>query len=483
LIFCVLVLVNAFNERLENEAFLKKVAKDPAMIKQLKFLSSFWNKAQTIQNKMQLGDLSFECAVCGIAINEIEGFIIENATAQEIIYYLENNVCSFLSGPLQAACNSIAEYIPQIIDTYENKWTVSVICVDLGFCEKPFDPHVDPITLPTYTINLDLPPSERLKQICSVPKFQQNAQYLYNIVTQILPGGGKNIEYVGEALNYFFPKDYAAEIQGCSSVIGVPYGWLTLFNLGYEVSDACTSIVAQTVDGKILHARNMDFWEGMGFTNTLKELAFVADYQKGGKTVFLATTFAGYVGVLSAMKPKAFSLTIDTRFYPDGISELFYEIVAAITEKNASLVSFLSRDVFINENDFKAALDNLSNGTLIADVYYIMAGMKPGEGVVISRNRENAADIWMLDADHGRWYEVQTNYDHWEEPPWFDNRIDPANDAMNAVGRKNLTLDNMFKVITTKPVFNIQTTYSILAVPSDSIFKAFSRYCPYPCVE
>jgi hypothetical protein len=59
------------------------------MIKQLKFLSSFWNKAQTIQNKMQLGDLSFECAVCGIAINEIEGFIIENATAQEIIYYLE----------------------------------------------------------------------------------------------------------------------------------------------------------------------------------------------------------------------------------------------------------------------------------------------------------------------------------------------------------------------------------------------------------
>jgi hypothetical protein len=46
------------------------------------------------------------------------------------------------------------------------------------------------------------------------------------------------------------------------------------------------------------------------------------------------------------MKPNAFSMTIDTRFYPDGMYELFYEIIAAIEEKNASLVSFLSREVF-----------------------------------------------------------------------------------------------------------------------------------------
>lgn len=74
------------------------------------------------------------------------------------------------------------------------------------------------------------------------------------------------------------------------------------------------------------------------------------------------------------MKPNAFSITIDTRFYPQGITEAFYEIIAAIVEKNASLVSFLSRDVFTNENDFEAAVENLSNGELIVDVYYIVAG-------------------------------------------------------------------------------------------------------------
>lgn len=74
-------------------------------------------------------------------------------------------------------------------------------------------------------------------------------------------------------------------------------------------------------------------------------------------------------------KNKAFSVTIDTRFYPDGIGELFYEVIAAITEKNASLVSFLTRSVLENENDYPSALQYLSNTELIADVYYILAGL------------------------------------------------------------------------------------------------------------
>jgi penicillin V acylase-like amidase (Ntn superfamily) len=41
------------------------------------------------------------------------------------------------------------------------------------------------------------------------------------------------------------------------------------------VSDACTSIVAQTPDGTVLHGRNLDFWAGMGFTDSLKNLTFI----------------------------------------------------------------------------------------------------------------------------------------------------------------------------------------------------------------
>jgi len=280
----------------------------------------------------------------------------------------------------------------------------------------------------------------------------------------------------------YFPPEYAQEIMGCAEAFGFPYGFLALFNLGYEVTDACTSIIAQSTDGKIYHARNMDFWAGMGFTDTLKNLAVNIDFQKGGKTLFSDATFAGMVGVLSGFKNGEFSVTIDTRFYPGGIGDLFYEIIAAITEQNATLVTFLLREVFTNENNYESALTNLCSGTLIADVYYIIAGASPGQGAVISRNRTGADDVWVLNSP-SRWYEVETNYDHWQEAPWFDDRVDPANHAMDAMGVAAISLPNMFKVLSVKPVFNIQTTYTILSCPACGDWEAYTRYCPYPCVE
>lgn len=72
----------------------------------------------------------------------------------------------------------------------------------------------------------------------------------------------------------------------------------------------------------------------------------------------------------------------------------------------------------MNENNFNGALNSLSNTELIADVYYILAGTSRNEGAVISRNRMNATDVWQLDQSAGRWFEVETNYDHWKPAPW-----------------------------------------------------------------
>jgi hypothetical protein len=108
------------------------------------------------------------------------------------------------------------------------------------------------------------------------------------------------------------------------------------------------------------------------------------------------------------MRPSGFTVTVDTRFYPQGFSQMFYEFIAAIEERNASLVSFLLRNVFQNCGDFNEALYNLSNDELIADVYYIISGVSSGEGAVISRNRFNATNVWTLDVSAGRWYLVQT---------------------------------------------------------------------------
>jgi len=357
--------------------------------------------------------------------------------------------------------------------------------MDLGFCEIPFQLYPDPKNVPTVVVNLDLPPIERWTKICNNPVYQQTAQFLVNTVDQLLAGlgGGEFLNEIGQMVNqYYFPVEYAQEIQSCAASLGVPVGWATLFNIGYEVSDACTSIVAQTTDGTIIHARNLDFWAGMGFTDSLKDMTFIADFQRGGKTLFKATTFAGFVGTLSGMKPGGFSVTIDTRFYRQGLWEMFYEIIAAIEEKNATMVSFLSRDVLTQRNDYNAALNDLSNATLIADVYYILAGTKPGQGAVITRNRMNATDVWQIKSP-SQWYVLETNYDHWEQPPWFDDRVAPAENALKAIGQSRITWPGLLSVLSTKPVFNIQTTYSIIAIPKNNTYMSWTRYCPYPCVE
>jgi hypothetical protein len=422
------------------------------------------------------------CTLCGIVVNEIEGFMEENITDTELKEIITKDVCDHLGEKAKGDCSDLVQLIPEIIKMISNKNSVNVVCVEKGYCDKPITYGPDPQGVPTYVVNLDLPANIRWKHICSNSTYKSNMQLLIAGLADIFPPAFLDI---GIALNLlYYPAEYAAEIRGCAEEMGIEYGWLTLVNLGYEATDACTSIVAQTNDNKILHVRNMDFWDGIWLTNHLKNLVLTADYQKGGKTLFHTTTFAGYVGVLSGMKPGGFSISIDTRDYPAGVFQLFYEIIAAIKEKNATLVSFLTRNVLSRDNNFESAIKDLSNDLLIADVYYIVGGVSAGQGAVITRNRHNATDVWRLDATSGRWFEVQTNYDHWKQPPWYDDRVVPANQAMKALGRNDLTLDNLFhKVLSVKPVLNLQSTFSMLTCAADDTYISYARNCPYPCAE
>lgn len=51
--------------------------------------------------------------------------------------------------------------------------------------------------------------------------------------------------------------------------------------------------------------------------------------------------------------------------------------------------------------NFEEAVVKLAKTPLIADVYYIVGGTSPREGVVITRNRNGPADIWPLDPLNG----------------------------------------------------------------------------------
>jgi len=483
MLFVVLFLSIAISEGFARPT-LKKLLKNSGIEKDVNFLWKQFASLQKFNSKMGPNDMTFECALCGIALNEVEGFMSENRTVAEIEALLEQRFCDKLGPTGKFLCDLLVGELGYIISLITGPNSVSTICVShLHLCSRPFDHPDDMVKVPKVILNLDLAPKDRWTDICAMPSVKNNGQFLYNFITSILPGHGKLLNDLGEMINdIYFPTEYRDEVIGCAAAMGVPYGWVALFQLGYELSDACTSIIMKASNGNVYHARNLDFGAGMGFSNTLKNSTFQIVYQKGKKTVFTATTFGGYLGVLSGMKKGVFSGTVDTRFYPEGISQLFYEIIAAIEEKNASLVSFLLRDTLTTATSYQDAITQLSSHYLISDVYYIVGGVSTG--AVISRNRTIAADVWSLNPAAGRWFEVQTNYDHWNQPPWFDNRRDPAIAHVKALGQNNINSNNLFtKILGAKPTLNLQTTYSIVAIPATGFYETFVRWCNYPCVQ
>ncbi len=59
--------------------------------------------------------------------------------------------------------------------------------------------------------------------------------------------------------------DYGAEMKGIANVTGLDVGEVLLYNIFYEVSSLCTSIVAQDDTGNVYHARNLDFGLFLGW--------------------------------------------------------------------------------------------------------------------------------------------------------------------------------------------------------------------------
>ncbi|KAK5971187.1 CBAH domain-containing protein, partial [Trichostrongylus colubriformis] len=114
---------------------------------------------------------------------------------------------------------------------------------------------------------------------------------------------------------------------GIADEIGVNLGQLAFLNIFYELSRFCTSVVAQPPGNKdMFHARNLDFgqlfvWnidaQSWDLTDSLKKVTINLNFIRNGTTLFKGTTLAGHVGILTGMKPNAFSLSMNAKVEPD----------------------------------------------------------------------------------------------------------------------------------------------------------------------
>lgn len=160
-------------------------------------------------------------------------------------------------------------------------------------------------------------------------------------------------------------------------------------------------------------------------------------------------------------------------------------------------------------------------------------GVSAGQGAVISRNRENASDVWRLETPQ-RWFELlifflfvvndelgmkcrpttitglnllgttsQFNISNliliiiamkvwWpcEARQWRNGYTHPRQcyPPGNVGGNVFFLLLSLFlpkkhQVLSIKPVLNLQSTFSMLACPATGYYESLMRNCPYPCSE
>ncbi|CAF0736729.1 unnamed protein product [Didymodactylos carnosus] len=348
-------------------------------------------------------------------------------------------------------------------------------------------------SITTYVVDLDEPAHQRWASIAAMYKVQIKdlVDYIKVFVLKISPKLQFLIDLVDTKLPEMadtFPSPYGDEIKGISEASGINLGEVVLYNVFYEIFTLCTSIVAQDENGKMYHGRNLDFglllgWDFANDTWALSEklrpLILQVNFTQNGQVLYKTTTFAGYVGIITGIKPNHFSITMNERY---GIQGGYIGLIEWIFNINRqqSFVTFAMRDMLATADTFASAVEYLSKTPLLAPCYYILAGPEAGQGVIITRSRKNADNITLLGKDNS-WFLIQTNYDHWKKPPFYDDRVTPATNCMNKYGAQNVTFPSLFNVFSSRPVLNKLTVYTALMELSTGHLESYWQYCEDPC--
>jgi len=367
-------------------------------------------------------------------------------------------------------------------------------------------PPDDSDLVPRLAINLDLPMADRWTEFVTAQTDNMIAmidQFLGRL--EVGPWGTIEnlLAQIDENSDMILGKmQYGEEIRGISVATGIDLAEMIVFNLGYELMGVCTSIVAQDVDGHMYHGRNLDFGLFLGYnatdgpdedfqwklTELLRPLVAIVDYSQNGSTLYSGVVYAGYVGLLTAVRQNRETVTVDSRF-DDNYDKYLTEWLTNPAD-DAQLLTHMLREGIEDEtisNNFQSYVDHVASTDLVGPSYAIVGGPTAGDGAVITLgpNMTEAIDVWYIpdalpaDADAaGKFYVLETNYDHWDPAPIVDDRRTAAEDCMdNYVTATGVTKEAIYNVLHASPNRNRLTTYTALMDCVDGTIEASLQYC------
>ena len=348
--------------------------------------------------------------------------------------------------------------------------------------------------VPWFNVDLDADPYTRFQEISGIYKdnIKGLLDQIKSLITPFLPDAINIVDDVFGSMDQHLASPYRDEIRGIADATGIPVGEIVMYNIFYEIFTVCTSIIAQDDNGHLKHARNLDFGLFLGWNSTTHEWAISShlrkmvvniNWIKDGKILFVSNNFAGFIGIYNGMKKGAFALTANDRF--DSLGGYVGIIRWMIgLEPHSRWMTWLARETLEQANSYAEAYDHLANTPMLSPVYFILSGVQPYEGAIISRTLNGTVQNQTVkmdpDSPYG-WYLLQTNYDPNTEVLYIDDRRTPGNICMRKLGRSNVGFQGIYNVLSSRTNLNKLTTYTVLMDTIEGKFETHLQSCPGDC--
>ncbi len=165
-----------------------------------------------------------------------------------------------------------------------------------------------------YILNLDLPASERWNIILS--DFKDIASCIKEEIEKMTPPKFRmTLPLAYKGADVYFQRrskwdtEWHDEVVAVSQGLGITTTLATSMQIIYEAAAGCTSLIVPSSTTQLpLHGRTMD-WQAP----FLKKMTIELDIQKNNKTLCLAVTWAGYLGLFTVVKPNGYSVSVNIR--------------------------------------------------------------------------------------------------------------------------------------------------------------------------
>ncbi|KAL4473841.1 hypothetical protein ABPG74_022705 [Tetrahymena malaccensis] len=317
------------------------------------------------------------------------------------------------------------------------------------------------VNIPKYIVNMDLSYKERWREI--ITNYKSPIQVFINYLES-----SDAVRKFEQAFPLYSDPNFLSELQAISDLANVTFSGIQLVSQMYEILGAvgCTSILARSPDGSIVHGRNLDY----NYSQLISPLLANIEFQRNGKTVFFADMIIGTAIVVTGVVPNGFSITINQRDSDQqSINYLMQQYIPAC---------YLIYQVLQTNTTYQDALNTLLNTKIAMPAYLNIAGVSGNQASVIERDREGVNLQTTLSGS--TWFICQTNYDRSQIDPQSDYRRVPCEQKFGLLNQNSWKPQDMFNILSQSPNYVSSTITTDIMIPKTGYINSTRWFNPPP---